>query len=355
MLFTPYSYPDVYNWCSRIPGYSLMMVVMLYCLGCISKYANTGDKKTYMTMIISGVISCTGLMYCVTVGLFYIFLIFIINERKHNILEKIKPFLYFVLSGIVTVAAPGNFRRTISYEKSSIDLIGGVYVTAYDLTKRYIESFRKYPWMLGLLVSILIVAFVEKVNERKKLKHIVIGYLFTFIASFGALYPYIVGERKQIGDELATRANYISDYIMIIGLSFLVFETGQWIAFKLNIRLKKTIVIAMVPLIMCISFACAKMFGTLMYVVPYDIMVQRDRIKEINNVWDSIILEIESSKDTDVVIHKTDVPWSRFSYPMGLDSGDESRIVVDERYYGNVNQCAQIWYKKKKIKVYINQ
>ena len=354
LLFTTYYYNDVYNWWSGTPGYSMMMVVMLFCMKNISEYANEQLNKHYIKMVLLGMIACTGLMNCVAIGLFYFYKIIFNKKCLGNAKKNIVPFAFYVISGIFTVVAPGNYRRTDSYDKDNVDYIGSIGVTIYTVITRAINTLIKYPWTLAIFIIIILIASLLKKTENGSIKKVFICTVLITLAAIGALYPYVAGERKQIGEEFAPRAFFITDYIMFIGFAFVAFELGRWLSCRFDINMTKNKIAFISTLVILISVITAKVEGTLMYIVQYDIYRQRTQIVEIYNVWEDIIEEIQTSTDNEIIIKKENVPWTRFSYPVGIDSGEYSRIEDNLNFYGNVNQCTQIWYTKDIIKVYID-
>ena len=355
LLFTTYYYNDVYNWWSGTPGYSMMMVVMLFAMKYISDYVNEHDKKSYIKMIITGAIACTGLMNCVAIGLFYILEVFFTDGFKERIKKDIIPLLIYILSGIITVVAPGNYKRTMSYDKGNVQYIGSIGVTVYRIVKRAVETLLMYPWTIALflLIVILSVNYNGK-GKTVNIKRIIVSVVLTITAAVGAMYPYVAGERKHIEDGFAERAFFVTDFMLFIGFAFIAYEIGQYIKTKSGKKLdNKTAIIAGL-LVVVICLGVAKLEGTLSSVIPYDIIQHRGEIAEIYYTWEDVISEIENSDEDVVVIKKEHVPWTKFSYPAGIDPGEYTRINVDTHYYGNTNQCAQIWYGKEEIRVFIN-
>lgn len=355
LLFTTYYYNDVYNWWSGTPGYSMMMVVMLFAMKYISDYVNEHDKKSYIKMIILGAIACTGLMNCVAIGLFYILEVFFDDGFKDRLKKDLSPLLIYIVSGVITVIAPGNYKRTASYDKGDVEYIGSLFVTVYRILKRAAETLLMYPWTIALFLLILLLSISQNGKTKViKFNRIIISALFTLTAAFGAMYPYVAGERKHIEDGFAERAFFVTDFMLFIGFAFIAYEIGQYIKTKSGKKLdNKTAIIAGLLVVM-ICIGVAKIEGTLSSVVPYDIIQHRSEIAEIYYTWEDVISEIENSDEDVVVIKKEHVPWTKFSYPAGIDPGEYSRINVNTHYYGNTNQCAQLWYDKDEIRVYIN-
>ena len=168
------------------------------------------------------------------------------------------------------------------------------------------------------------------------------------------MYPYVAGERKSMEDGFAERAFFITDFILFIGFAFIAYVVGQYIKTKSRKNINKKTAVAMGLLVIVVCLGLAKKEGTLVNIIPYDIIQHKNEIAEIYYTWEDIISEIDKSDEDVVIIKKEHVPWTKFSYPVGIDSGKYTRINVNTQYYGNTNQCAQIWYDKEEIRVYIN-
>ena len=354
LIFTTYYYADVYNWWTGVPGYSFMLMLMFFCYSHIVKYVQTQDKRSYIVSIIEGVIVCTGLMNCVPMGLFFLYVVFIRkNDNPDGFWKKALPLICYVISGVFTVIAPGNYKRVDSHNKGEMNLIKGAYITLYTLGKRMVETLIKYPWTLGLFIAIILISLTIKAKDNPKFMNVIVGFVLTFIAAFGALFPYVAGERKKLGEEITPRALIAADYVMFIGMAFVAFQLGQVVAYKFNKTLQLKVSISLAAAVLVVALGAAKLMGTLMYIVPYDIIRQREQIKTIYYTWEGIIEEIEQSPEQDVEVKRENVPWTRFSYPVGIDEGTNFVPEWARGYYGGTNQCAAMWYGKNSVRVYI--
>lgn len=352
ILFTTYYYADVYNWWSGMPGYSLLMLFMFIFCGTTAKYFKYGNKKDYIRLIVWGVITCTGMMNCVAAGLFYLACAFVLfKDNKDSLKKKIIPFVLFVISGVVTVVAPGNFKRT-GIKEGNPDYIGGLKVTFIDLITRIVDTLVHKPWVLALLVLIVVLGINAQQSRKVKLVNIVLGTLCVIISAFGAIYPYIVGERKVVGAELATRINFVEDYILMVGFAIIAFSFGCYLRQISSEKIREKLKYAgYILAVACVVLSVAK--GTIKQVVPVDIVAQRETIKELFYIWDDIMDEIEHSDGGDVVIERHNVPWTQYVYVVGIDDGVKNDLKWAEEYYGVCNYCVAKWYDQKSVKVFI--
>ncbi len=352
IIFTAYYYADVYNWWSGLPGYSLLMLVMLVFFGSTAKYYDAPCKKQYIIMTVLGVIVCTGMMNCVPVGAFYVINTFIIHKDNGDKLsKKLLPLILFIISGVCTVIAPGNFTRT-NVNDGKVNYVKALYVTAYDIIERLLQTMIHKPWIIALFLVIVVLGIFFETDKKPRLGIILFSGLSVFVSVYGAIYPYIAGERKEIGRELASRILFVEDYVLYIGMAIVLYAFGQYIGCTLSSKKKSYIMRAGNILAVCfVAIAIVK--GTITTVVPFDIVAKRETIKNLYYIWDDILNEIEASNEKDVVIERHNVPWTQYSYVVGLDEGNNRLLDWTEGYYGTCNTCASIWYNKDSIAVYI--
>lgn len=361
LIFTCYYYNDVYNWWSAVPGYSLMMLVTILNIGNMIKYCNTHSKKDYIWMLVTGLICCTALMCCVTTGLFYLLFIFVKDYKSDDsIIKKIIPLLLYILSGVITVAAPGNSHRT-EYEimlgrqvETTRHYFKAAYVTVLDMQQRFVATLQEKPWVLLIGLLIIFVGIAANKNGKKiKLSAIVLGIIATCISSFGAVYPYVLANNNEVGAELAYRVYFMQDYILYIGFAVNLFLLGMWMVGKLSHeavtskkRCKSQILLAFVLGLWCLVSPGKT------YFVPMEIVQDADIIQDNYYLWNGILEEIETSDEADVVVNRQEVTWSRYVYPCGLVGDDSSDWPVgDDIYYCGCNQAVARIFGKNSVSV----
>lgn len=355
MIFTSYYYNDVYNWWSGVPGYSLMMMFAVFNFGNIVKYTQTHEKRDYIIMILVGMITCTSLMNCVATGLFYLIYVFVVNSKDGDSFKrKAIPLICYIISGVITVAAPGNFRR-IEYERlMGIDVADPQYISSALITvarviQRFIATLIYKPWVLVIAVLLIILGHAVGGNDKLiSLKYLLLGLLAIFMSAWGAVYPYILGSNKTMDSELANRIYFVEDYIVFIGLAVLLFRFGQWLSINKAINKKSYTAV----LILLVFYTVATPYKS--YFVPKDIVDNASLIKETWYLWDEILDAVESSKEDDVVLTRTDVPWCRYVYVVSL--GDDTAALWptgDNVCYCGVNQAVAKMYSKESVILYL--
>ncbi len=360
MIFCTYYYNDVYNWWSGVPGYSLTLLFMLICMGYIVKYSDTHAALDYALMIVFGIITCSGLMTCVACGSFYLCYRFIFKAKDgEGFIKKALPLVLFVASGLVTVLAPGNSSR-MSFHEGQTDTerhyIQSLYVTLAQLRHRLVDTMVQKPWVLLMLVAILILGMATAGSKKIKLWQVILGYVITAFAAFGAVYPYVLGSNSTADGELAYRVYFMQDYMLYIGFAISTFMLGQWLIMCLKdpfdwdriegiFKLVSGLVLA---LFLAWCFVCP----TKTYFVPTEIMANADNIKNTYALWNGILEEIKTSPDEDVVVTRSDVAWCRYVYPCGMSADDGNDWPVGEDvYYCGCNQGVARLYGKNTVHV----
>lgn len=355
LLFTSYYYNDVYSWWSGVPGYSFMLMISCMAYGRIVQYLNDHRPKDYIMMIILGTVACTSMMNCVATGLFYILFVFFINGKDGDTLKKkIIPLICYVVSGIITVAAPGNFKRIeferfFGHEVKDPQYISSAIVTIERVVIRLIKTMVYKPWTIAIVVALLVLGMSQKSERTPKFKHIIIASVFVVIAAFGAVYPYVLGSNKTFESEFANRIYFVEDYIMFIGASLIAFRFGQWLAFKCNKYLSKKIVLGLFAGIFVLTFIGQKISPYTTEFVPVDIVKRASLIKESHYFWGGILEEVKNSDEDIVEIYRDEIDWCPYVYGCGLSSESIKWPDREDVYYCWCNEAVAKYYGKKDV------
>lgn len=360
IIFSCYYYNDVYSWWSGVPGYSLMMMFSVINCGNIVKYTKTHAKKDYMMMIIIGVITCSSLMNCVATGLFYLIYVYMKNYKDgDSFIKKTIPLVLYVVSGIITVAAPGNYdrmeyERYFGYDVKDPQFIPSAIVTAKRVISRAVITCLNKPWILLLFLSIILLGMFVKSESRPKLSILVISVVAIFVSAFGAVYPYVLGSSKDFESEFANRIYFVEDYIVFIGLALIAFRLGQLIGLSFNVTFsfKKIAISYMVLFVLAVVGTKINPYSTAF--VPLDIVKKAELIKDTHYFWADILNEIATSEDQDVKVYRKDIEWCPYVYGVGLaNSGVSDWPVGDDIYYAGCNQAAAKFYEKNSIELFL--
>lgn len=363
MIFATDYYNDVYNWWSGMPGYSMMLLLTVINLGNILKYCAEKTNTNYIMMIIFGILCCSGLMNCVVTGAFYVLFVFI-KKNEDSLLKKSIPLALYVVSGLVTVLAPGNGKR-MSYENTNnLDVqttknyVGAAYVSVYDMVQRMIQILMSKPWVILISVIIIILGIwgARAIDKKPSRVMLILGIICTLLGGLGAVYPYVLGKNSQLGDELACRVYFVLDYIIFIGMALCLFGIGVRLAKDVGESIYNTYSCGIQIFLILIFVLWCKICPYTTYFVPVDIINNAQIIKETNQLWSGILDEIASSEDKDVVVEKQNVTWCRYVYPVGLLSDDSGDWPVSEDIYnGGCNQCVAKLYGKDSVRVILQE
>lgn len=350
-LFTCYYYNDVYNWWSGMPGYGFVMMIMLFALSYIIQHQKTLDKKSYIMMIILGMIACSGMMYCVTVGFFYVFYVFVVRLKNgESLVKKAIPLVLYILAGLSTLVAPGNHVRMEASDISQVSLKNSIIVSGVRTVLRFRATLISKPWFVIALLLIFIIGIKYRGNMKIKLWHLLIGLFGVLVSAWFAVLPYVYGSNKALDSEFASRVYYIEDYVSFIGFALWVLMVGCFIGNHIRIDIKNYAYGTVAALVVLLGGVYGLRHGYWSQFIPLDIVRQSDKIQTSYEFWNEILDEIEAAEPgSDVVITKTDVDWCPYVYVVSLD--DIARDPVDaETYpYGNCNQCASLYYGVRSI------
>ncbi|MCR4695290.1 MAG: hypothetical protein K5773_08235 [Pseudobutyrivibrio sp.] len=350
LLFTSYYYFDVYNWWSGTPGYSLMLMMMLFTLDYIVRYMDNPKKSTYIWMIVLGIIVCSGMMFCVTVGLFYVVYVFWV-KRKENIsaIKRIVPIALFVISGLVTVIAPGNHQRMANGGLEDVSMRASLIVTTVRVFLRTRATIISKPALDIALILLFLIGIKYKGKVKRSLLTLILFFVSIYIAACGAVLPYVYGLQKQLDTEFNARIFFVEDYITYIGLALWMLLFGQYIGWCIKTNIKTSVVAGISCLVIVIGLLYGNYHGYLGRLIPIDIVRHADLIVEKNVFWNDILDEVKNSEPgSDVVINRVDIPWCDYSYITSLD--DIYRDPPVEGYmYGTCNQCASLYYGVRSI------
>ncbi len=77
VLYTTYYYSETYNWYIGATAYAVPFGLLLLTLAYTIRYEETGQKKYYYGLIISGLIPATNEFLDVPIGLLYLYIVFL--------------------------------------------------------------------------------------------------------------------------------------------------------------------------------------------------------------------------------------------------------------------------------------
>lgn len=352
LLTTSYYYSDVYNWWSGVPGYSFTMMLCFLTCAYIVAYLNDGTKKSYIIMLILGILTCTSMMYCVAIGGFYVLYMFIIRRKDGDIKKKIIPLVAFVVAGVLMVIAPGNSARMTSEQRSS-GMMEAISVTLHRTISRAIVTVQTKPWVICLLIIVLLIGLLIGTSKKVSIVNAILGGVVVYISAFTAVLLYVYGQQKTIDSEFTPRIYYVEDYMMFVGAVIIVFAIGCFIKQCLGLDIRRVVADAIIGAVALVAVAFVASGMRYAGVIQYDIYAKAQVIQASWVLWDGILDEIIAAEDgADVVIERQNVPWCQYSYYTSIDEDYKEPLSADARY-GNCNECAAKYYGVNSIVVYL--
>ena len=351
VLFTTFYYSEAYNWYIGSTAYTVPFACLLLTLTFIVRYEETSEKKFYIGAILAGMIPATNEFMDVPLGVLYLYVVFGLCgcgfKDKKKVINRLIPLFIFMVGGLTTVLAPGNFARQDTYEVEP-NVVMAVKQIIIDIIVRLKDVVLYHPLAVILFASLVILG-IKAGSLRFKENNILVTVVITFITVFGAVFPYVYG-RAMTTTYLDVRMQYLFDYIIFIGIGIGCIRFGRLISDKcipLFDGRKKLVTIS----VLCIVAFIALLFrGGYKKIIQVDILNKRDLITESYDYWNGIILEIENSPEDNVVIQRAEEPaWTPYFLYVGLVEEDSYNLPLDSIFV-NGTIMPNVYYQKESIK-----
>lgn len=352
VLFTTYYYVEVFNWYIGGTAYAVPFVLFLLAFAFAIRYEDTLERKYYVGTILAGLIPATNEIFDIPLGIIYLYMVFYVFEIKitdyKRVLNRLAPLFIFILGGMTTVFAPGNFARQSVYATEP-NLIAALKQTIIDLIVRC-KDIAHHPFTIFLFICLIVLGM--KVGKQARKNNVLITIMMTALVSFGALFPYVYGHATT-STFVEVRMLYFTDYVMFIGICIGCIRFGQFLITKnaIDISGKQLRVLAFVITIVTI---CSLLFNkNYLKIVQIDIINRHAVIAESYEYWDGIIREIEESKDSNVVIRRDEEPaWNPYFLYMGIVEEDIYDVPLDAVFQiGKI--LPNVYYQKESIRYVI--
>ena len=354
VLFTTYYYSEAYNWYIGSTAYTITLGLLALTMAFTIRYEQTEKSKYYIGLILAGLIPATNEFTDIPIGALYLFIVFYVYEcdfkDKKKLINRLIPLCIFIIGGISAVFAPGNYARQDSYEvhPSAIASLKQIFI---DVIVRLKDMAFHHP--LSFIIFMLLIIVGIKAGKPNSKNNIFITILMTAIVLFGAIFPYVYG-RAMTTTYLDVRMQYLFDYILMIGISIACVRFGRAISAKAVPVLegKKCIITAM--LLGGVSLFALAYNNNYAKIIQLDILNKRGLIAESYDYWNGIILEIENSKEDDVVIVRDEEPaWTPYFLYVGLVEEDVYDLPLDEIFSNDIIM-PNVYYKKNSIRYVVN-
>lgn len=349
IISTSHYYNDVYNWWSGLIGYAFMLMLSLQTINYESKYLKSHSKFHYGMMVGLGSLACSSVMNCAFVGALYLFLVLRdFSNQKTNLVKLVIPLGCFVLSGILTVTAPGNRVRMVA-RPGTVTSTSLSMQTSFELIQyRLTNTFDEEPFVKVLLALIVIMGFFIS-KHAVKLRYILLGLVLMIIVCAASILPYVYGQSKTLDAEFAPRALYVFDYYMFIGLAMLLFALGGLIAqIVVHGAAFGKLAFVLVPF----AFALHVMPSVLWEnIIQNDIEKDKAIIVETFEVWNDIFQEFsDAAEGSSIVALRPEVTWTPYFYYPGVDDEICDPIEPGDGY-ANCNQSVAEYFGLSRVSV----
>ncbi len=350
MLLENDYYVETYNWYVGMMAYAVPMAALFLAFGFIIKFANTGAKKYYIGMIIAGVFAANTTALDIPLGIFFLYIVLIkkgFKEHCKSTFKRYLPLICYILTGLITVIAPGNFARQGQYtEKVSVST--SVVQTIADVKHFGMLIITQKPVTIIVLAVLFFIGVAAYSKADKKPGNLFLFVIASVATWVGCILPYVYG-RGMTRTYLDVRMQYVLDYFIQIALCLIALMLGQWVAYLIKKDLKKVgyvLAVAVAVLGVVALFVTGRYTTT----VSYEVKAKAPEIVNSFYLWDSILCEIENGDDQVVVDRDYNVPWNKYFLYSGMEPGEEYAVELDS-FYDAKQILPNVYYGKKSIVV----
>lgn len=344
VLFTTYYYSEAFNWFTGATSYALPLGLLLLMLSFVIKFEESGKNKYYVGIILAGLLPANSEVFDVALGLLYLYFAFYIFrcdfKNIKQVGKKLFPLLLFILDGISTVVAPGNYVRQDVYNVTP-NLASTFKQIIINSLTRVQDVIFEHP-LTVLLFAILFVIGLNLGNKSEKLNIINLIVLISLMV-VGIQFPYVHGKAMYM-TYLDVRMQFLVDYTLLIGLCLFFIKIGQLVADKFEILLAKRTCVTISAMLIMFTYLGIIQNDAYLNIVQVDIFKESSLISQSFTLWDGILTEIENSTG-DVVIHRdSELTWSPYFLYVGLADKEvysanpdvlfDDRCIMPNEYYG---------------------
>lgn len=344
VLFSTYYYCETYNWFTGATSYAIPLALTLLMIRFAIKYEETGLTKHYVGVILAGLLPANSEVFDIAVGLLYIyFSVFIykfdFRDRK-KLLKKAIPLAIFIIDGVSTVIAPGNYVRQGVY-KVEPNLVSTCKQVVINSLARVQDIIFDHPFAVLLFAILFVLGMI--IGKRSNKVNIFNLILLVALLVAGIQFPYVHGKAMYDG-YLDVRMQFLVDYTLLIGLCIFFIKMGQYVSGKYNIEMTKQMGLLVTALLVIFTYVGIIQNYAYLNIVQIDILKEHKLIQDSYALWDGIITEIENGTG-DVVIHRdSELQWTPYFLYMGLTNGEvfsanpdvlfDERCIMPNEYYG---------------------
>lgn len=289
---------------------------------------------------LSGALACNFFQEAVLPGMIFILLwcVFSIKAKK-PLWKKTIPFWIMFLSGVVAVAAPGNYVRHTRYD-SSLDIVQAC-LDAGKTTVMIIKHLVQQP----LVVVLILFCMYIGIRSRKKLtiKYFLMAGLLFLLTVYCNSFPIALGYADV--SYLPNRIYFVLDFTALVGMSAVSVCVGMYVN---NLAQYEELCGGRYIEPVMLGYTCLLLYTTLVYnqnisKLPWcQTVVAMKDVEEIHDAWQECLIAIRDSKEKDVEI---EIEEEFF----------DSRVLALPRLSDNrenwVNEAVARYYNKDSVTV----
>ena len=355
MFYTTYYYVEVYNWYVGATAYAFPIALLLLTIALCLKYLKTHNKKILFWIMIAAIVPATNEFCDVPLGILYLYVMFVLARKtitgKREFINRLIPFIEFIVLGASVVFAPGNFVRQSVYGVDS-DLGNAIKQSIIDIISRITSTIAVKPWVIAFFIGLALIGAISNSSKRRS-PNLALLIVICGIMTFGSIFPYMYG-RNFTTTYMDVRMQYVMGLFIVLSLSAVSLVIGREFARLVNLNVTSKQVAISVIAIGFIFMAGLIRNNAYTLSVPVDIYNKRELIKAGYELWDGILSEIEQSPDDDVIVHReSDVSWTPYFLYSGLVSGETFDVDFDE-VYSSKQIMLNVYYQKKSVTLYFD-
>ena len=339
------NYHEVFYWYVGA-FYEVEYALAFLAIGYMIRYYKTlnGELRYYIGLIITGLFSCNAVNMCVIIGISYIYIVTWNLVRENKKIEKrmVIPFVLYVLMGIVTVFAPGNFARKSPDGGGTIVKAA---VRALTCGVRRIFYLSENNIVFYLFVVVFFIGLIVNCKYGKKIGKISVLIPLLAICLYGTMLPVAIG----YGDAkiLNNRVCFLIDAITVPIMEIYILGLGMKLSEKLKLQLADKDKMFITVALICLFYAIVikdNGYGACEYINQVSNI---QKVKQERNLWIGIYNDIYESTDENVEITVPD--------DMVVESGVLENPTLDEdpNFWINSEICR--YFKKQSISVILNE
>lgn len=347
LLLSTYYYVEVYNWFIGCTAYALPLSLTLLTYVYTIKYFDNHSNKNLILLLLIGTIPATNEFCCIPLGIVYLYLFLKRYDRFNSKVKMLVPLIYFIFMGATVVFAPGNFARQDHYSVKG-SLTRSALQAVINIVTRIKDMIVFHP----LAVVILLLLVFMGMMVKKKAKYNIIEVLIVMgIGIFGSIYPYCYG-RGFTNTYMDNRMYYGMDYYLMISMAFLAVMIGQYLSIKFELSFDKKSIFKWSVGLLLFAYAIIVPQNNYLKIVQVDILKNKDLIKESYTLWDGILLELEQSDDSNIVINReNELEWTPYFLYSGVPN-DTVYNVPSDTIYSLKQIMINVYYHKESLQIH---